>query len=167
MSKFHLASSRHLCHRLRYRFTAFATAFVTAFVTTFVTTFDTAFNATFDAALDTPLCRHADRYTGADGKGFGQQGYAAGCGYCPPGMGCRRERTRRGPFNSTPVAVNSIPFGSRTYAPWGCIVRVVSQTKSRKIPTRKISLLAWMIRPDVDDAVRGAVQVVGPPYAGV
>ena len=35
----------------------------------------------------------------------------------------------------------------RTYAPWGCIVRVVSQTKSRKIPTRKVLPLCFMTRP--------------------
>ena len=34
----------------------------------------------------------------------------------------------------------------RTYAPWGCIVRVVSQAKSRKIPTRKILPLFFASR---------------------
>ena len=34
----------------------------------------------------------------------------------------------------------------RTYAPWGCIVRVVSLTKSRNIPTRKILPLFFAIR---------------------
>ena len=48
---------------------------------------------------------------------------------------------RPDPFNSTPMAVNSISPGSalRTYdaPPWGCIVRAVSQTKSRKYPPEK------------------------------
>ena len=50
----------------------------------------------------------------------------------------RLRGSRRGPFNFTPMGVNSISFGSpRTYnaPPWG--VRVASQTKSGKIPTRK------------------------------
>ena len=34
----------------------------------------------------------------------------------------------------------------RAYAPWGCIVRVVSQTKSRKIPTRNIIPLFFASR---------------------
>ena len=35
----------------------------------------------------------------------------------------------------------------RTYAPWGCIVRVGSLTKSGKIPTQKILPLLCVIRP--------------------
>ena len=40
---------------------------------------------------------------------------------------------------SIPPPWRSIRFrlALRTYAPWGCIVRVVSLTTSRKIPTRK------------------------------
>ena len=34
----------------------------------------------------------------------------------------------------------------RAYAPWGCIVRVVSLTKSRKLPTRKILPLFFASR---------------------
>ena len=50
----------------------------------------------------------------------------------------------------------SPPWGStrfrvapRTYAPWGCIVRVANLTKPRKIPTRKILLLFFVGRVDV------------------
>ena len=44
----------------------------------------------------------------------------------------------REPFNSTPWGSIRFRLAPRAYAPWGCIVRVVSQTKSRKIPTRNI-----------------------------
>ena len=48
------------------------------------------------------------------------------------------------PSRSIPPPWGSIRFrlaAHHTYAPWGCIVRVVSQTKSRKIPTRNIYIL--------------------------
>ena len=59
--------------------------------------------------------------------------------------------TRRGPFNFTPMGVNSISSGSPHVrpAPWGPSVRVVPdrQTKSRKIPTRSILPLFLVISP--------------------
>ena len=56
----------------------------------------------------------------------------------PPPGGVRG--TGREPLNVTPMGANfeiRVRLALRTYAPWRCIVRVVSQTKSRKIPTRK------------------------------
>ena len=44
----------------------------------------------------------------------------------------------------------------RTYAPWGCIVRVVSQTKSRKIPTRKTLPLFFVRRLQYGTHTRAA-----------
>ena len=49
-----------------------------------------------------------------------------------------------------PWGSNRFRLAPRTYAAWGCIVRVVSQTKSRKIPTQKILPLFPAIRSDVD-----------------
>ena len=71
---------------------------------------------------------------------FGKEYGIAACtdgGSCPDAG----EGTRPEPFNITPMAVNSISFGSPYVRPIGCIVRVVPArlTKSRKIPTRKIS----------------------------
>ena len=43
-----------------------------------------------------------------------------------------------------PIRIRRAP---RTYAPWGCIVRVVSQTKSRKRPTRNVLPPFLFIRP--------------------
>ena len=37
-------------------------------------------------------------------------------------------------------------FAPRTYAPWGCIVRVASRTKSRQVPTRNILPLVSVVR---------------------
>ena len=62
-------------------------------------------------------------------------GLAGGRGPHPSADAPTRRPRPRLPFNSTPMAVNPISSGSPQYAPWG--VRVVSQTKSRKIPTRK------------------------------
>ena len=54
------------------------------------------------------------------------------------GITAAAERTRHGPFNSNPLGVNCRfrpPACTYDAPPWGCIVRVVSQTKSRKYPT--------------------------------
>ena len=52
-------------------------------------------------------------------------------------FGCHGSRHE--PFSSNPMGVRSISLGSLhvRYAPWGCIVRAVTLTTSRKIPTRK------------------------------
>ena len=54
----------------------------------------------------------------------------------------------RGTSRSIPPRWRTIRFrpALRTHAPWGCIVRVVSQTKSRKIPTRDVLPLFPVIR---------------------
>ena len=82
----------------------------------------------------------------------------------------RSKQTRRGPFNSTPMGVNSISLALRTYAPRGCIVRVVSQTKSRKIPDRKKitalfrDRLGWYVltQSALDPHSRGNARTVTP-----
>ena len=51
------------------------------------------------------------------------------------GSPASRSGTRREPFNTPPWRSIRFRLALRAYAPWG--VRVVSQTKSRKIPTRK------------------------------
>ena len=58
------------------------------------------------------------------------------------------EGTRRAPYNRTPTGANSISAGPAHVlrAQWGCIVRVVSLTKSRIIPNRKDLPLFPMIR---------------------
>jgi len=48
------------------------------------------------------------------------------------------------------------------YAPWGCIVRVVSQTKSRKIPTRKM-LPHFFRNQSGNQARRGATTAPAGP----
>ena len=47
-----------------------------------------------------------------------------------------------------------------TYAPWGCIVRVVSQTKSRQIPTR--NMLPLFVKVNLAAAAGPAPRAVGP-----
>ena len=71
-----------------------------------------------------------------------EQGNPMTCTVAADGVGingpCRE------PFKSTPMAGGgSIRFrlALHTYAPWGCIIRVVSRTKSRQTPTRKTSPL--------------------------
>ena len=66
---------------------------------------------------------------------------------CPQRRATDFGRPRRGSRSITPPW-RSIRFrlAPRTYAPRGCIVRVVNQTKSRKIPTRKMSPLFFAIR---------------------
>ena len=63
-----------------------------------------------------------------------------------------RLTTVRAVSRSTSPPWGSIRFrlALRTYAPWG--VRVVSQTKSRKIPTRKIPPLSFASRSFDDPA---------------
>ena len=76
--------------------------------------------------------------------------------YCGPDAALKFiGRPCREPFNSTPMAANSLSFGDfvrrfrsalRTYDPWGCIVRVVSQTKSKKSPPEKYHPLFFVAR---------------------
>ena len=60
---------------------------------------------------------------------------------------------------SIPPPWGSIRFrlAHHTYAPWGCIARVVSQTRSRKIPTLKPLPLYFVIRACANKPC--------PPYA--
>ena len=72
----------------------------------------------------------------------GEQGATSRNVYLPP----LPNSTRREPFKFTPMGVNPISSGSPHVRPMWALSTVVSQTKSRKIPTRKMLPLFFVLR---------------------
>ena len=106
------------------------------------------------AALSTsvlaPLHRAGSSHAAADGRHRVWPGYHAPFRR-PPSIGARARRSTSRvciPRRQVPPRWGSIRFrlASRLYAAWGCTLRVVRLTKSRKTTTRTIVLFLFACR---------------------